>query len=579
MPGLNREVWRRFWAIARPFWVSEDRPAALGLLALLLVILLAQTGFSVLYVSQTGEFTSALAAQDAARFWRTIAECTAVLIVSVPVYSFYHYTRDKLAIRWRRWLTHRFLTAYLCDRVYYRLNVTGGIDNPDQRIAEDINAFTQQSLYFLMVALSALMQLVAFTGVLWSISKELVAVLIAYAIAGNLLTTGVFGRRLIALNFQQLRREADFRFGLVRIREHAEPIALHRGEGHELAQAKTYFAAAFTNFNRVIRAQLNLAFFQFGFSFMALILPTAIIATRVLAGELEVGRAVQAAGAFAAILSAMTIIVDHFGDLSKFAAGVERLDGFSHLLLEPRDPSGPNETTIESVQAMHLGLEDVTVQTPGRERTLVRNLTVTIPPGEGLMIVGESGAGKSSLLRAVAGLWNAGSGRIAHPRAAHLMFLPQQPYLVIGSLRNQLLYPGTEREVPDQELCELLERVNLPNLVEHCGGLDVERDWAKLLSVGEQQRLAFARVLLGAPRYVLLDEATSALDAANEHNLYEQLKAARTTPISVSHRPALLPYHHNVLLMARDGTWRLVTAEAYRAELGAVAFSSRPAPA
>lgn len=530
---------------------------------MLVLLLFAQTGLNVLYVTQTGEFTSALAAQDADRFWSTIVQCAITLVISVPFYAFYYYTRDKLALRWRRWLTGYFLDAYLRDRVYYELNSSGGIDNPDQRIAEDINSFTHQSLYFLLVGLGALIQLIAFSGVLWSISKELVAVLVVYAIAGNILTTGVFGRALIGLNFLQLRREADFRFSLVRIREHAEPIAFMRGEAHEAVRAKDYFAAAFANFNKVIRAQLNLGFFQYGFSFLALILPSVVIASRVLSGELEVGRAIQAAGAFAAVLSAVTVIIDHFEGLSRFAAGVDRLDGFAQLLLGRTPPPWRAADGIETVHASELAFEHLTVRTPGGERTLLRDLSVSVPAGKGLMIVGGSGGGKSSLLRVIGGLWHTGSGRVLRPAPDRIMFLPQMPYMVLGSLRNQVLYPDSSRSVDDATLRELLMQVNLAGLAERFGGFDAECDWAKVLSLGEQQRLAFARVLLWAPRYVMLDEATSALDYGNEENLYRQLTTTRTTPVSVSHRPALLAFHAQVLELPGDGAWRVLPAEGY----------------
>ncbi|MBI4756880.1 MAG: ABC transporter ATP-binding protein/permease [Betaproteobacteria bacterium] len=556
MKALDRHLWQRFWTIASPYWRHEEKWKAWALLALLVLLLLGQAHFAVLFNEQTGEFTSALAARQEERFWTAIRFCLGLLVVAVPIFAFYYYVRDKLGIHWRRWLTNRFLDSYFAQRHYYELNANAGIDNPDQRIAEDINTFTQRSLYYLLILVGSIMQLVAFSAVLWSISRDLVYFLVFYAIFGTTVTLAVFGKPLLGLNFMQLKREADFRFGMVRIRENAEPIAFYRGEAQESQQIRRRFAAAFDNYNRLIRSQLFLNLFQYAFSLLTIVLPSAIIASDVLSGELEVGRAVQAGGAFAAVLLAISLIVENFEGLSRFAAGINRLSTFSRVLA-----AAPGHRLrgglIESEEGPRLALEHVTLLTPGGERILVRDLSLAIEPGEGLMIVGESGSGKSSLLRAIAGLWYRGSGRIVRPPPEDILFLPQQPYMILGSLRSQLLYPNTDRQVPDADLLRLLERVHLPDLAERFSGLDTERDWEKVLSIGEQQRLALARVLVSRPRYAVLDEATSALDVANEESLYRELAAAGTTLISVSHRSAVLKFHRQVLELAGDGEWRL----------------------
>ena len=565
LPAIDHRLIRRFLDIARPFWQSDERWKARGLLLMLGLMLLGQTAFNVAFNQETGEFTSALAAADPERFWASIRRCIVIVVIAVPVYAAYYFLRDTLGLHWRRWLTRDFVDRYLDQHAFYRLDARQGIDNPDQRIAEDINAFTQQSLYFLMVAIGALLQLAAFTGVLWSISRELVFFLIAYALAGTLIAALGFGRPLIGLNYRQLRREADFRFGLVRLREHAEAIALEGGESHENRGLRALFDKVFANFGRILRWQFGLNLFQYGFSFLTLVLPSAIIANEVLSGQLEVGRATQAAGAFAAILAALTVIVEHFESLSRFAAGIDRLHGFASTLGANRtEAASPAETCIEMQADARLSLTTLTVLTPDRTRTLVQGLSLAVTPGKGLMIVGASGGGKSSLLRAIAGLWDAGSGRIARPSGDDMLFLPQQPYMTTGSLRSQLLYPDDRRIVSDDELSQLLVKVNLADLSERFGGFDMVRDWGKVLSVGEQQRLAFARALLIRPRYLMLDEATSALDADNEEILYRALAGQGMTPVSVSHHPALLPFHAQVLVLAGEGKWSIHDAASWR---------------
>ncbi len=570
--------------LAKPYWQGDKKRAAWGLLTLLVVLMLCETQLAVMLNDKTGELTSALAARDHGRFWHAVRDSLLVLAFAVPVYAFYYYMRDAFSNHWRRWLTGRFLDGYLDGRKYYDISrgsdasQHGDIDNPDQRISEDLNTFTGRSTHFLLMMLGSAMQLVAFSAVLWSLSKPLVAFLAVYATTGTFLALYVFGSPLIKLNFWQLRREADFRFGLMRLRENAESIAFYRGEAQERAQIEGRFEAVYQNYAKLIRKQRSLNLFQRGFSQLTLVVPSVILADSVLSGKLEVGAAVQAAGAFAAVLTAVSLIVDNFESLSRFVAGIDRLHALSEAVL-PKPVTAPSthesehererereREQIESAPGEQLALRDVTLYTPQFDRLLVDKLNLQLQPGESLLITGVSGCGKSSLLRAIAGLWRTGSGTIQHPPMEDVFFLPQRPYLQPGSLRSQLIYPDTETSLDDEVLRGILDDVSLPELVDRVGGLDAVQDWEKLLSMGEQQRLAFARVLVRRPKMVILDEATSALDGRNEHRLYQRLCADGVTLVSIAHRPAVLRHHTHVLRLHGGGEWSLHPAAGFSFE-------------
>lgn len=567
VPPLSLAAFKQFLDVAKPYWQQDAKKKAWSLLLLLIVLMLVDTRLAVMLNNQAGEMTSALAGKDGDRFWAAVRACLLTLAVAIPIYAFYYYMRDVFANQWRDWLTRRFLDGYLNGRKYYALGAVGDLDNPDQRIAEDINTFTGRSINFLLIFLGSIMQLVAFSAVLWSISHLLVGVLAVYALAGTVIALWVFGTPLIRLNFWQLRREADFRFSLIRLRENAESIAFYRGEAQERAHIDDKFGLVIDNFGKLIKKQRSLNFFQRTFSQLTLVLPGVILANGVLSGELEVGRAIQATGAFTAVLGAVGVIVDNFESLSRFVAGIDRLQALSNLVLKGDPPKPDAHATPRGITMRpgeHLALESVTLHPPESERVLIKELSLVVKPGDALLITGDSGCGKSSLLRAIAGLWRTGAGTIQHPPADAVFFLPQQPYLQSGTLRSQLIYPSERCSLDDEQLLAILEQVHLPHLVDRVGGLDAVRDWEKLLSVGEQQRLAFGRVLVHAPSVVILDEATSALDSGNEASLYGRLRASRTTLVSIAHRPAVLRHHTHVLKLMGDGAWELLDAQVFR---------------
>ncbi|TVP65639.1 MAG: ABC transporter ATP-binding protein/permease [Leptolyngbya sp. LCM1.Bin17] len=573
MERFNFRAFHQFWAIAKAYWFSDEKWKARGLLVLIGVLLLGYTGLSVVLNNKRGVLISALSAQDEARFWQTVLVFIGVLVAYAPLLAGYEYLQKRLGLEWRRWLTNRFVGDYFGDRAFYNIQqFQPDIDNPDQRIAEDVRSFTQESLALLLVVVSSVLQVVAFSGVLWGISKNLVVFLVLYAVLGTLVTVVIFGKPLVRLNFEQLRREANFRFSLVRIRENAEAIAFYRGEGQEASQVNNRFMAAFENFKRLIIWELNLNALTNAYEFIPFVLPAIVVAPAVFAGEIEVGKVSEAQGAFVRVFFSLNVVVARFQELTSFGAGINRLYSFAEALnhgdiaiADQTDTSEHPQITVEP--ADHLALEGVTLQTPNYQRTLVEELSLQLPEQTGLLIVGPSGCGKSSLLRAIAGLWNSGSGTLHRPGLDQILFLPQKPYMILGSLRDQLLYPDTRQDLDDATLKAALEKVNLADLDERFGGFDAVEEWGDVLSLGEQQRLTFARILLNRPDFAILDEATSALDLANEAQLYDHLRHTGTTFISVGHRESLNAYHHHLLKLAEDHTWTLKPLELAEPEI------------
>lgn len=560
MDRLNFNVLQQFWTIAKSYWSGDEKWQARGLLLGVVLLLLAYTGLSVVLNNKRGVLISALSARDEPRFWETVIIFIGVLVIYAPLLAGYNYLRDRLSLQWRKWLTHRFVDNYFRNRAYYNLHISETeIDNPDQRIAEDVRSFTQESLTFVLVLVQSVLSVIAFSSVLWGISKPLVFFLVLYALIGTLVTTVIFGKPLVRLNFEQLKKEANLRFGLVRIRENAEAIAFYRGEEQESNQVKHRFLDVFENVKRLLVWELNLNMLTNTYEFLPFVLPALVVAPAIFAGDMEVGKVSEAQGAFMRVFFSLNVVVARFQQLTTFGAGINRLYTFAEFLeqTETTQASEEQKPRIETVEADRVAVEHLSLQTPNYQRTLVEDLSIELPAGQGLLVMGPSGCGKSSLLRAIAGLWDSGKGAIVRPASDRILFLPQRPYMVLGTLRDQLLYPNTHLEVEDEQLKQVLEQVNLAGLDERFGGFDAEQDWADVLSLGEQQRLTFARLLLNQPKYAILDEATSALDLGNEERLYQHLQAKETTFLSVGHRSTLTNYHQSLLELSQDKTWQI----------------------
>ena len=506
------------------------------------------------------DFMTAITRKSPAAYWKALGWYLGSFAFAVPIGVYYRWVEERLALLWREWMAQHLVKRYFNNRAYFRLLGSHAVDNPDQRISEDIKNFTTSSLSFLLIILNSFVTLVAFIGVLWMVSSALVVILVAYAIAGTAISI-LIGRKLVRLHYHQYEKEANFRYSLVRVRDNAESIAFYRGEKREHLDLINRLTAAVGNMRLIIIRNRNLGFFTNSYNYIALVLPVLVVAPMYMSGQVEFGVVTQAAGAFAAVLAAFSLIITQFGGLSAYLAGVQRLGSLWDQLDEhdAEDARIDDEATKEPEENSQIvKLDKLTICTPGKEKTLVEELSFELHSNQSLIIMGASGTGKSSVLRTIAGLWPGACGTLERPAFDHLMFLPQRPYMVTGSLRNQLLYPYPDRAASDDEIRAVVSDVNLSDMLNRVDGdLDRVVDWGNVLSLGEQQRIAFARLFLRKPQFAFLDEATSALDESNQKDLYLMVKKSKIGYISVGHRTALIEYHDRLLTLDRSGSWKI----------------------
>jgi len=561
-PKFTRHVWSQLWRLIRPFFFGRGWAKAWTLLGALILLSVAVTGVGIWSGFVMSDVLTSLQKRDTAGYQAGLWKFLAAFAATIPLAAYYRYTEERLGLSWRDYLARTLMQRYFHNRAYYRLLSNPEIDNPDQRISEDARNFTVTALSFLLIIINSIIQVVGYASVLWTISGTLVAVMLGYAVTGTLVAFFI-GRRLIGLNYLQYEREANFRYGLVRVRDNAESIAFYRGERREFRDLRAKLGGVVGNMLVLIRWNRNLAFFTTGYNSLALILPMLIVAPLYLQGKVEFGKITQASLAFATFLAAISLVITQFERLSAFAAGVTRLGSLWDTLDEKDaeddlDEADPDQIEVSEDERTIL-LEKLTVTTPDGKRELLSELDFKLQPSGSLLIMGESGSGKSSLLRTIAGLWNSGAGKIGRPAYRNMMFLPQRPYMIPGTLRAQLDYPGAGKKNEDEAVHEVLETVNLPELAARVDGdLDRAADWGNMLSLGEQQRLSFARLLLKKPAVAFLDESTSALDEPNEERIYQYLRKHRYTFVSVGHRSTLLKHHDWVLQIGKDGAWKLL---------------------
>ncbi len=567
MPRISRFPWREFWKLIRPYWSSEERWSARALLAVIIGMNLGSVYLNVLFNQWNRLFYNAVQKLDFPAFkYQLFRFCVlATIFIVVAVYQIY--LNRMLQIRWRRWMTERYLDSWLKGRMYYQLQLRGGAtDNPDQRISEDLRSLVSMTLDLGLGVLSSVVTLFSFLAILWRLSGPahfavfgfhvyipgyMLWAALVYAVVGTWLTHLV-GRPLIRLNFDQQRYEADFRFSMMRLRENAEAVALYGGEGSEHEEFRRRFAWVYGNWWKLMVRQMKLSWLTSGYSQIAVVFPFIVAAPRYFAKQISLGGLMQTASAFGQVQGSLSFIVGSYSEIANWRAVIERLVTFRTEMEAFEEKEARDQIVVAPAPSPALTVDGLNLALP-TGKPLIENVAFTVNPGDSVLVTGASGSGKSTLFRALAGIWPFGKGKIDIPRDAKVMFLPQKPYMPLGTLAEALSYPESPSLTTTEAKRQALVDCGMESFA---GRLDEVNDWAQTLSPGEQQRIAFARVLLKKPNWVFLDEATSAVDQPIERMLYATLRdrLPGITVISIAHRKELAEFHNRHAEVSGGGT-------------------------
>ncbi|EFY05635.1 ABC transporter ATP-binding protein/permease [Phascolarctobacterium succinatutens] len=568
--NLTRQFFRDVWYLTKSYWQSEEKKKAFFLLGCIIALTLGVVYMLVLLNQWNNSFYSALQNYDAKKIFDELIHFSwlAAIYILLAVYSYY--LQQTLILNWRRWLTTRFIDIWLQNKTYYNLQMFGkDTDNPDQRISEDVRQFVEMTLSFGIGILKAFCTFASFVVILynlsgslsftfmgktWTINGYMLWASLLYSVIGTYITH-IVGRKLVKINFIQQKYEADFRFSMIRLRESAESVAFYRGEAQEGSVFKQRFKMLLDNFWKLVNKQKQLVFLNSGYSQIAIIFPFVVAMNRYLTKEVTLGGLMQVASAFGRVQDSLSYFVDMYSSIAQWQAVVMRLTCFGHHMHDVYQQAERFHVErfaaadVVEVNNMQINLPD--------GKPLLENISFTLHPGHNVLIKGVSGSGKSTLLRAISGIWPFVDGKIFLPERDKLMFIPQRSYLPLGTLRAALNYPGN-KPIDDTELIYLMDLCQIGYLKDK---LDLEADWSHVLSVGEQQRLAFVRAHIQQPQWLFLDEATSALDEDTEANMYSLLqeRLQQTTVVSVGHRSTLNKYHELVLRLNKST--RQVTLE------------------